>query len=86
MIRLASSDTTTTAATNDSAISSTGQTKPDAALASLDDMEFLSLCRTVRRVAERVPEDELSAEARAKLEAVNAEFLRRAGITWQRTA
>jgi hypothetical protein len=55
-------------------------------LASLDDMEFLSLCRTVRRVAERVPEDELSAEARAKLEAVNAEFLRRAGITWQRTA
>jgi hypothetical protein len=55
-------------------------------LASLDDVEFLSVCRTVRRVAERVPEDELSAETRGKLEAVNAEFLRRAGITWQRVS
>lgn len=55
-------------------------------LASLDDVEFLSVCRTVRRVAERVPEAELSAETRAKLEAVNAEFLKRASITWQRVS
>jgi hypothetical protein len=55
-------------------------------LASLDDVEFLSLCRTVRRVAERVPEAELSDETRIELARVNAEFLRRAGITWQRTA
>jgi hypothetical protein len=49
----------------------------------MDDIEFLTVCRTVRRVAERTPADELSAEARAKLEQVNAEFLRRAGMAWR---
>lgn len=56
----------------------------DKPLDDMDDVEFLAVCRTVRRVAERVPEAELSAETRAKLEAVNAEFLKRASITWQR--
>jgi hypothetical protein len=58
----------------------------DDQLDTMDDIEFLSVCRTVRRVAERTPADELSAEARAKLEQVNAEFLRRAGIAWQRVS
>jgi hypothetical protein len=53
-------------------------------LSAMDDIEFLSVVRTVRRVAERTPADELSAEARARLDQVNAEFLRRAGITWAR--
>lgn len=55
-------------------------------LGEMDDVEFLTVCRTVRRVAERTPEDELSAEARAKLDAVNSEFLRRAGISWARVS
>jgi hypothetical protein len=55
-------------------------------LTELDDTEFLTVCRTVHRVAERTPEDELSAETRAKLDQVNAEFLRRAGISWQRVS
>jgi hypothetical protein len=54
----------------------------DKDLAAMDDVEFLTMCRTVRRVAERVPEDELSDETRAKLAQVNAEFLRRAGYAW----
>lgn len=58
----------------------------DKPLDEMDDVEFLSVCRTVRRVAERVPEAELSAETRTKLEAVNAEFLKRASITWQRVS
>ena len=52
-------------------------------LAKLDDVQFLSHCRTVRRVAERTPVDELSAEAKTRLEQVNAEFLRRAGMAWR---
>jgi hypothetical protein len=52
-------------------------------LASLDDIQFLTVCRTVRRVAERTPVDELSAETKARLEQVNAEFLRRAGMAWR---
>lgn len=55
-------------------------------LSELNEDEFLTMCRTVHRVAERTPEDELSDDARARLDAVNAEFLRRAGITWQRVS
>jgi hypothetical protein len=62
---------------------STHETANQDELASMDDVEFLTVCRTVRRVAERMPADELSAEARAKLEQVNAEFLRRAGMAWR---
>jgi hypothetical protein len=62
---------------------STNQGAKQDELASMDDIEFLSLCRTVRRVAERTPVDELSAETRARLEQVNAEFLRRAGMAWR---
>lgn len=57
-----------------------------AAMDAMDDVEFLTLCRTVRRVAERTPEDELSPETQERLARVNAEFLRRAGITWQRVS
>ena len=55
----------------------------DKPLAELDDVEFLSLCRTVRRVAERVPQSELAPETRERLDQVNAEFLRRAGMAWR---
>jgi hypothetical protein len=65
---------------------STNEAANEDELASMDDIEFLSLCRTVRRVAERTPADELNVEARARLEQVNAEFLRRAGIAWQRVS
>jgi hypothetical protein len=58
----------------------------DKDLAKLNDDEFLSVCRTVHRVAERTPEDELSAEARERLDQVNDEFLRRAQISWQRVS
>jgi hypothetical protein len=58
----------------------------DKPLAEMDDVEFLARCRTVRRVAERTPEDELSEETRAKLDQVNAEFLRRAGLAWARVS
>jgi hypothetical protein len=56
----------------------------DKPLAEMDDTEFLTVCRAVHRVAERTPETELSDEARARLDQVNDEFLRRAGITWAR--
>jgi cob(I)alamin adenosyltransferase len=62
---------------------STNEAANDDELAEMDDVAFLSLCRTVRRVAERTPTDELSAKAKAKLEQVNAEFLRRAGMAWR---
>jgi hypothetical protein len=62
---------------------STSEAANEDELASMDDIEFLSLCRTIRRVSERMPADELSAEARARLEQVNAEFLRRAGMAWR---
>jgi hypothetical protein len=58
----------------------------DRPLAEMDDTEFLTACRTVHRVAELTPEDELSAAARARLDQVNEEFLRRAGIAWQRVS
>jgi hypothetical protein len=54
-----------------------------ASMDGMDDIEFLTVCREVRQVAERTPEDELSDEARARLDQVNAEFLKRARITWQ---
>jgi hypothetical protein len=65
---------------------STNEAANEDELASMDDIEFLTVCRTVRRVAERTPADELSAEAKAKLAQVNAEFLRRAGIAWQKAS
>jgi hypothetical protein len=58
----------------------------DKPLGEMNDVEFLTVCRTVRRVAERTPEAELSDEARARLAQVNDEFLRRAGVTWQRVS
>jgi hypothetical protein len=65
---------------------SANEAAKDDELATMGDIEFLTLCRTVRRVAELTPADELDSEARAKLEQVNAEFLRRAGIAWQRVS
>jgi hypothetical protein len=58
----------------------------DKQLSQMDDTEFLTVCRTVHRVAERTPDDELSTETRARLDQVNNEFLRRAGISWQRVS
>lgn len=58
----------------------------DRPLAEMDDTEFLTTCRIVHRVAERTPADELSTETRARLDQVNDEFLRRAGISWQRVS
>jgi hypothetical protein len=52
----------------------------------MDNTEFLTTCRIVHRVAERTPADELSTETRARLDQVNDEFLRRAGISWQRVS
>lgn len=58
----------------------------DRPLAEMDDIEFLATCRTVRRVAERTPESELSPETRAKLDEINEEFLKRARVTWTRVS
>jgi hypothetical protein len=58
----------------------------DRPLAEMNDTDFLTVCRTVHRVAERTPEDELSTEARARLDQVNEEFLRRAHVSWQRVS
>lgn len=55
-------------------------------LTEMTDPDFLCLAWKVHRVAERTPADELSAEARAKLDRVNAEFLKRARISWQRVS
>ena len=53
-------------------------------LAALDDPEFLAVCRRVREQRECTPHDEVSTELAAQYDAVNTEFIRRAGQAWQR--
>ncbi len=53
-------------------------------LSQLDDPEFLAVCRHVREQRELTPHDEVSRELAEKYDAVNREFLRRAGLAWQR--
>lgn len=53
-------------------------------LSQLDDPEFLAVCRRVRARWERTPNDEFSCELAEEYEAVNREFMRRAGLAWQR--
>lgn len=55
-------------------------------LAALDDPEFLAVCRRVREQREHTPSDEVSAELAAQFDAVNTEFIRRAGQAWQRAS
>jgi hypothetical protein len=52
----------------------------------LDDPEFLAMCRRVRTLREDTPRDEVSSELAAEYEAVNREFMRRAGLAWQRVS
>jgi hypothetical protein len=52
-------------------------------IAEMDDVQFLDHCRRVRSLRERTKPDEVSSELQAEYEAVNREFMRRAGIAWQ---
>lgn len=55
-------------------------------LAAMDDPEFLAECRRVRDQREHTPQDEVSSELAEEYEAVNREFMRRAGLAWQRVS
>ena len=50
--------------------------------AELDDVEFLAERRKVREQIERTPDGEQSEELLSRYEAIDAEFLRRAGLAW----
>jgi hypothetical protein len=59
---------------------------PENDLASMDDPEFLAVCRRVRTARETTPHDEVSPDLATQFEAVNREFMRRAGMAWQRVS
>jgi len=48
----------------------------------LDDPEFIAERRRVRALVERTPTDEQSPELLRQYQAIDAEFLRRAGLAW----
>jgi hypothetical protein len=48
----------------------------------LDDQEFLSERRRVREVLDKTPTGEANPELRARYQAMNDEFYRRARISW----
>jgi hypothetical protein len=51
-------------------------------LAALDDVAFLAERRKVRDQIERMPDGERPEELLRRYEAIDAEFLRRAGLAW----
>jgi hypothetical protein len=51
----------------------------------LDDPEFLDERRRVRGLVDRTPTDEQSPELLRRYQAIDAEFLRRAGLAWAAT-
>ena len=50
--------------------------------AELDDVEFLAERRKLRQQIERTPDGEQPEELLSRYEAIDAEFLRRAGLAW----
>jgi hypothetical protein len=50
--------------------------------ADMDDVEFLAERRRVRDEIERAPDGEPPRELLRRYEAIDAEFLRRAGLAW----
>lgn len=55
----------------------------DKQLAELDDQEFIAERRRVRDAVDRTPTDEQSFELLREYAAIDAEFMRRAGLAWQ---
>jgi len=54
-------------------------------LGALDDIAFLGIRREARETACRTPAEELSREARERLDAIEQEFLKRASMAWRDT-
>ncbi len=50
--------------------------------AQLDDLAFIAERRRVREELEHTPEHAVSPELAARYQAMNEEFLRRAGLAW----
>lgn len=54
--------------------------------AEMDDVEFLAERRRVREQIECAPDGEPPQELLRQYEAIDAEFLRRAGLAWARVS
>jgi hypothetical protein len=52
-------------------------------LTQMDDVEFIAERRRVRDAVDRTPTDGQSFELLREYAAIDAEFMRRAGLAWQ---